>query len=449
MPEIGPEHPITYRQELAAPLFQMLRACESGAVVGAAGMGKSRLIQFILRPDVRTHYLGDEAESFLFVQIECNRLAVVSEWGLCELLLTALIEVAGEHPVAASLRNELNQLGREVIVTGNVLPAQRHVELAVRMLCKGPGLKLGLLFDEFDELYCNLPAQTLANLRALRDANKYWLSFLLFLRDHPAQLRPVDECEGFYELFSRSVLGLTPYSQEDARRIIQQVAARRKHKLEQLDSQTVNTLLHLSGGHPGLLVALLDALVDSIPLGTTWTEWAEQRQEVREECRKIWEGLRIAERQTLNHLAQQISTGFQERQFLLLKGLLREESPRQFTFFSPLFERYSASQTPLTEARLHVDEEAGGVWVNGRQSEPLTAKEFKLLTYLNQHLGEIRAIDQIIQHVYPGAEGYDVDNNAIAALVKRVRDKIEPISKRPQYLINVKGRGYKLLDRPE
>jgi ABC-type cobalamin/Fe3+-siderophores transport system ATPase subunit len=49
--EIGPEHPMSYRQELVKPLFARIQASESCAVIGAASMGKSRLLQFILRPD--------------------------------------------------------------------------------------------------------------------------------------------------------------------------------------------------------------------------------------------------------------------------------------------------------------------------------------------------------------------------------------------------------------
>jgi len=86
--------------------------------------------------------------------------------------------------------------------------------------------------------------------------------------------------------------------------------------------------------------------------------------------------------------------------------------------------------------------------VNGSQCESLTAKEFKLLAYLNQHLGEICEVEQMIEYLYPGPEGYNINDNAIAALVKRIREKIEPNLKRPQYLLNVKGRGYRLVAEP-
>jgi len=53
MAEIGTQLPFTYRQEVAAPLFDLLRSGESCAVVGPASMGKSRLLQYLLRPDTQ------------------------------------------------------------------------------------------------------------------------------------------------------------------------------------------------------------------------------------------------------------------------------------------------------------------------------------------------------------------------------------------------------------
>ncbi|MEZ4676320.1 MAG: hypothetical protein R2932_19020 [Caldilineaceae bacterium] len=63
------------------PLFARIHAGESCAVVGAASMGKSRLLQFILRPDVATHYLAKltqaNATPTLLLWIDCNRMAEV------------------------------------------------------------------------------------------------------------------------------------------------------------------------------------------------------------------------------------------------------------------------------------------------------------------------------------------------------------------------------------
>jgi DNA-binding response OmpR family regulator len=128
--------------------------------------------------------------------------------------------------------------------------------------------------------------------------------------------------------------------------------------------------------------------------------------------------------------------------------LIGENQPQQFYFFSPLFEHFVAQQAPQADSQLYIDRQAGVVWVNGRQTKPLTDKEFKLLAFLAEHPNEICDVGEIIGALYPGAEGYNINDNAISALVKRVREKIEPATKHPQFLLNVKGRGYKLVPLP-
>ena len=258
-PETEPEHPLTYRQEIASPLFQRLRAGESGVIIGAASMGKSRLLQFIQRRDVQRHYLAAMAESTLLIAADCNRLAAFSAWALHELLLTALIEASGEYEQTRDLSERHYQWRNEAIRSRSRLLTQRHVELALHIFCKERGLRIGFILDEFDEAYRRLPSQALANLRALRDQHKYQLSYLLFTRDDPKYLRNPDQCEGFYELISRGVNGLSPYGEEDGRRVIQQICARRYHEVGHLEESILRALLQLSGGHPGLIAALLDA----------------------------------------------------------------------------------------------------------------------------------------------------------------------------------------------
>lgn len=460
MPEIGPIHPITYRQELTDPIFARIQAGESCAVVGAASMGKSRLLQFLLRPDVATHYLttlnDGEPKPTLLLWIDCNRMAAFTAWGLHELILTALVESCGDHPATRPLRDDLTEWRREAITTRNGLLAQRYVELALQLFCKEQELNICLILDEFDEAYASLPAQALANLRALRDRHKYQLSYLLFTRDHPRHLRNPDECEGFYELISRSVLGLQPYSEADALRVIAQITARRHHELESFDGATQDALLQLSGRHPGLLVALIDALIANAPIGKTWDAWAREQPKAFEECRKIWRGLRREEREALRLVAtddhDNIDVNAQES--LLLKGLLvladekhgKEQRDRALAFFSPLFASYVHGQGAEQDDGLYMDE-VGAVWVNGQRTEDLTGKENELMRYLYEHLGEICEIEALITHLYPGDEGYNMTDNNVAAIVGRLRKKIEPAAQ-PQYLLNVRGRGYKLVGEP-
>ena len=444
--EIGPEHPMTYRQELVKPLFARIQASESCAVIGAASMGKSRLLQFILRHDVRTHYLHTANVTTLIVWVDCNRMASFSAWGLHELLLTGLLEACIEHPTAVAQRDTLTQLRREAIVERNKLLAQRNVELALQIFCQELKLQVCFILDEFDEAYRTLSARALASLRALRDRHKYQVHYVLLLRHHPMYLRDPYDCEGFYELFSRSLLGIHPYTTTDAHAVIEQILTRRKHETTPLPDTTRSQLVMLSGGHPGLLVALVDSWLTEGKLPSAGSGQAK----VQEECRKLWEGLRREERETLHHIAQTVETDFRQRESLLLKGIIRETQPGQLHFFSPLFANYAAQQAPAAEHGLRIDPQTGAVWVDGRMVEPLTPREFDLLACLAEEPGKLYETETILTTLYPqGGEHLNVDSGYVAALVRRVRAKIERDPGSPQYLLNVRGRGYRLVMLPE
>lgn len=412
-------------------------------------MGKSRLTRFLLRRDVQRHYLGEEATRMLLLYTDCNRMAELSDWGLYELMLTTLVETVGQTEEGVELRDALHTLRKEAILEKSSLLAQRYVEHAAKLLCQRYHLRLCFFFDEFDELYRTLPSQTLANLRALRDENKYWLSYVLFVRDRLEILRQEERCEGFEELFTRNVLGLTPYTPVDARQVLAQLETRYGVELFSISPDAQEQVLRLSGGHPGLMVALMDGLKSGSPVGVSWTEWAVQQHKVQEELRKLWYGLREEERLALNHLAQGSPMGYQERESLLQKGLLTQpEDTKETRFFSPLLGSYANVETPIADAQLHIDLQAGQVWVNGKATDSLTQKEFELLTFLFDRKGDVCSIEEIIASLYPDEAGFEINTGNITSLVRRVREKIEPTS-RPRFLLNVRGRGYQLLIQPQ
>ncbi len=109
-----------------------------------------------------------------------------------------------------------------------------------------------------------------------------------------------------------------------------------------------------------------------------------------------------------------------------------------FTFFDP-----ENTQQDNVLPILEIDTAAGIVRLN-RQSVDLAPKEYTLLTYLHARLGEVCAKDEIATAVWPeyadGVYDYQVEN-----LVRRLRTKIEADASKPQMLVTVRGRGYKLL----
>lgn len=74
----------------------------------------------------------------------------------------------------------------------------------------------------------------------------------------------------------------------------------------------------------------------------------------------------------------------------------------------------------------------------------LTPKEFELLLYLARNLGRVLSRNQLLQYVW----NYDFagDTRIVDVHVSHLREKIEPVTKKPAYIKTVRGLGYKMED---
>ncbi len=73
---------------------------------------------------------------------------------------------------------------------------------------------------------------------------------------------------------------------------------------------------------------------------------------------------------------------------------------------------------------------------------PLTPTEFKILSLLMQNPGRVFTRTQIYESVM--GEYYESDDNTIMVHISKIREKIEKDSKKPEYLLTVRGLGYKI-----
>lgn len=93
-----------------------------------------------------------------------------------------------------------------------------------------------------------------------------------------------------------------------------------------------------------------------------------------------------------------------------------------------------------------LDEEKVEFRKNGKVI-PLKPKELGLLTLLLKHPGQIMSKESLYDQVW-GEEFFGFDNTVMVH-VRRLREKIEDNPSNPQYLITVKGLGYKLVVEDE
>jgi len=354
----GTQPKLNYRHEVLSRFFEFVQSGESFYVIGAPSVGKTRLMDFLLgdniqadlakgvEPDrlaVKKRYLGeDQALSTWLVRVDLNRIRQEHDWSFhfYELLLSAVFFECSRYPVTDKTREMealLAELDSQVIRSKDALMAHRFFEMAVNKLCQVYRIKLCFLFDEFDETYKKMPLEVFAQLRAIRDANKYRLFYALFLRNLPEALRSRTDNESFFELISRNLIGIGPYTQADSMDVIEQLEQRKNFSLT---PEKRNWLFLMSGGHPGLMIALFDALRDNPQqaLQNADIDWCFSQEHVREEFRKIWNGLLDDEKSGLLAFARNDPARLTSSAMKILraKGLLRQDG-RNLNCFSPLF----------------------------------------------------------------------------------------------------------------
>lgn len=435
--------PLRFRSQEVNGIFSCLRAGDSCQVVGIGSVGKSNLLHFLLREDVRRAKLGKEWKKHQFVYIDANKLLERTEWGLWELMLHQILAcLSGSGMEPASYR-EIDDLYQRAAMLDARHIALRYLDRAVGLACKNLGLRLVFLFDEFDDLYRTLPSQAFDALRALRDDNKYNLMYITATQRELPRLRNADErCEAFEELTTLNTIWLGAYTKADARYALQRLASR--HKVV-LNEKQMRSILQSAGGHPGLIRAIFLAMQDQ-PINTPGSLLTDKR--VQEECRRIWQSLAKDEHKALVLLSRTnyIPNTDGVHELLRQKGLLGGEWADSNEVFSSVLSKYIYEEKPAIGNRIRLDRKKREVWVDERLVQALPRLEYKLLEFMEARRGQVCSRNQIAQHLYPDEKLSGVSHNAIDSIVKRLRKHIEPDPKKPGFISTIHGIGFRLAD---
>lgn len=124
-------------------------------------------------------------------------------------------------------------------------------------------------------------------------------------------------------------------------------------------------------------------------------------------------------------------------------------SPKEVTFrVKAQLRRTEYKQLPtkaqtLKVGALSIDLEGCRVMKDGTEVE-LTAREYELLQYMAQNVGRVISRERLYEAVW-GEDSCGCDNT-IMVHIRHLREKIENNSAFPEYLITMKGLGYKLVN---
>jgi DNA-binding winged helix-turn-helix (wHTH) protein len=426
------------------------------SIVGVSNMGKSALMRALSLPELKQAVLADAADEHLWVYVDCNRVLERTEQGFYELVLRSIRDKVGVRGSMPGLLTQLDAIYETLIHP----PTPLHVALSFNRAIEEAVLEAGfdrlvLCFDEFDPLMASLPGPVFLRLRALKDRFETGVCYVTATDRALAEIHSGHDAAEFTELFVHNTHYLPPLGEAGLRRVTDRYAAREGVTFSQGD---IAFIRELADGHPGLVQAVCSALghvtgpevhdkLKDEQIHRLVRDRLESDLIVRSECTQLWGDLTAAEREALMNLVTGARpAASQELQTLRRMHLVRYQAGGP-SVFCPLFAEFvlrkQIQQLPGRGVRVDVD--SGHVYVDGRQVEPLTDLEYRLLALLHSRRDEVVDKYEIVEGVWGTDYIDEVDDSRIERLVSRLRSKIEPDSGEPQYIQTVRGRGYRLV----
>ncbi|NJN81139.1 MAG: FHA domain-containing protein [Caldilineaceae bacterium] len=112
----------------------------------------------------------------------------------------------------------------------------------------------------------------------------------------------------------------------------------------------------------------------------------------------------------------------------------------------------AGATAPLTfdnaNSGLRLDKETRQVWLNSALIDPpLSLHQYRLLEALWDSGGGVITREQIISAVWPETSGEGVSEQAIDALVRRLRERVAECDEEFRYIVTVRGHGFRLENR--
>jgi len=97
---------------------------------------------------------------------------------------------------------------------------------------------------------------------------------------------------------------------------------------------------------------------------------------------------------------------------------------------------------------LRIDRPAKRVYIGGQELlPPLSPAQYRLLETLLDNEGQVVSREAIVESVWSEEEAYGVTEQALDALVHRLRERIAAMDPDHEYIVTVRGHGFRLENR--
>lgn len=325
----------TYRADEASLILSFALRGESLGFVGAAGVGKSNLVNFLRDGEAIDRLAGRDMERLHFPIVDATL------WqGTATSLWSMMIDALNQSTQELGTFSE----GSKVIPFSEEAEEEQlwhTLRARLQWICQELKHQVMYVLDDFDAVFQSGSVAMLERLNGLRsEGNRNALSYLVFTKQLPHVLGRAHNLEGkskFYDLFRHNLYALEPYTPEDARQMLtflNEVAGK------PVSSKDLAQILSLAGGHAQLLKILFNICInEGMPSVDVIGHFAG-KPDVQQECQRILRNLHVQERQAALRLArgQHIAEDRAALDHLMRRGLLVRLAPA--AWFSPLMDRF-------------------------------------------------------------------------------------------------------------
>lgn len=106
-------------------------------------------------------------------------------------------------------------------------------------------------------------------------------------------------------------------------------------------------------------------------------------------------------------------------------------------------------QADSIEQQLKLDKRSRRIWISGRElTPPLSVAQFTMLELLYSRDGLVVSRRELVETIWSEEEAYGVSDQALDALVRRLRDRLAELDREHEYVVTVRGHGLRLDNPP-
>jgi DNA-binding response OmpR family regulator len=110
-----------------------------------------------------------------------------------------------------------------------------------------------------------------------------------------------------------------------------------------------------------------------------------------------------------------------------------------FTSFQP------SQAKPQNEDSLRIEKKSHRVWIGEEEVlPPLSVSQYRLLENLYDNPGKVVSRKELIANVWGEEQAIDVSEQALDALVRRLRYRLNSIDSSHNYIVTIRGHGLRL-----